>query len=97
MIFDQIIKGVVVVVGIAMSFSYYPQAWKIWKEKSSQSVSLLSFLILAVGTTVFLAYGLYINDIVLIAGFFFGTIGSWLVVLLTLYYRNRKGKEYTGP
>ena len=89
MTLDQLISGVVIIVGIAISFAYFPQAYQIWKNKSAADVSILSYSILALGTSTYLLYGFYQSDIVLIAGFLFGVIGSWLVLLLTLYYRSK--------
>ena len=96
MILDQLISALVIIVGIAISFAYFPQAYRIWKNKSATDVSILSYTILAAGTTTYLLYGFYKNDAVLIAGFLFGVIGSWLVLLLALYYR-RKGTGSSVP
>jgi len=95
MILDQLISALVIIVGIAISFAYFPQAYRIWKTKSSTDVSILSYAILAAGTTTYLLYlyGFYRNDIVLIVGFLFGVIGSWLVLALTLYFRRRNSSE----
>ncbi len=74
-----------------MSFAYFPQAWRIWKLKRGDDVSLSSFSIFAVGTTTLTLYGFYKNDLVIILSFIIGVVGSWLVLFLALYYRNRKG------
>lgn len=79
----------VTVVGIIMSFGYYPQAYKIWKSKSSSQISLLSYLILTVGTTTWLVYGIVLKDFTIISGFTFGFIGSWLVLILAITYRKK--------
>jgi len=97
MILDQLIDAFVIIIGIAISFAYFPQAYRIWKHKSSADVSLLSYVILAMGTTTYLLYGFYKNDIVLIAGFLFGVIGSWLVFILTLYFRRKGPYENMRP
>ena len=96
MILDQLVSAFVIVVGIAISFAYFPQAYRIWKNKSAADVSVLSYAILATGTTTYLLYGFYKNDFVLIAGFLFGVIGSWLVLILALYFRRRKNNN-EGP
>jgi uncharacterized protein with PQ loop repeat len=90
MILDQIISAVVTVVGVGLSFSYYPQAWKIWKRSSAEDIALSTYVLSAVGTTTWFLYGLYKNDVVIMASFVFGVAGSLLVLLLTLYYRRRK-------
>lgn len=98
MIIDQLVQAVVSVVGVALSFAYYPQAWKIWKHKSASDVSVSSYVLFAIGTTTWLLYGFYKNDIPIISAFFFGAIGSWLVLLLTLFFNRKTVKsDPTGP
>ncbi len=74
--------------GVAMSMGYYPQAYKIFKNKSSKDVSILTYLVFGVGTIVWLLYGIYTRDIVVALGFVFGVIGSWLVIFLLLKYKD---------
>jgi uncharacterized protein with PQ loop repeat len=86
---EQIISTVVTVVGVAFSVGYYPQAYHIWRKKSSTDVSILSYVIFAVGTTVWTMYGIYLKNWTIFLSFIFGLIGSWLVLGLTLWYRRR--------
>lgn len=74
-----------------MSFGYYPQAYRIWKLKSARELSLVNYTILSIGTTLWLAYGILIQDSTIIFGFVFGVIGSWLVLALILKYRKTDG------
>ena len=90
---DYIVSTVVTATGLVMSFSYYPQAWRIFKKKSSEDIALSTFSILAVGTAIWFFYGLYKNDWVIIVSFIFGVVGSWLVLFLTLYYRRADNKK----
>jgi len=76
--------------GLMMSFSYYPQAYKIWKNKSAGQVSALSFLVLAIGGTTWFVYGLLIKDFTISSGFIFGCLGAWLVFTLILIYGKAK-------
>lgn len=76
--------------GILMSLGYYPQAYRMFRRKSSDDVSLLTFLIFAVGNIVWLLYGLQNQDLVIILGFGVGVVGSWLVVILWLLYRKKQ-------
>ncbi len=81
------LEALTVLLGILMSLAYYPQAWKIWRSKSSRDVSLLSYVIFAVGTLVWTIYGLALANFVIVASFTVGVLGSWLVLGLALYYR----------
>lgn len=81
--------------GVLMSVGYFPQAYIIWRNKSARGVSLLSFSIFSVGTTVWTLYGISIKDKAIIASFVIGMIGSWTVLLLALKYRNEKGNSST--
>ncbi|MFC1720916.1 SemiSWEET family sugar transporter [Patescibacteria group bacterium] len=76
--------------GVLMSVGYFPQAYKIWKTKSARDVSLFTYGIFSVGTFVWTLYGVYINDLPIILSFIVGIIGSWLVLGLSLYYKDKK-------
>lgn len=75
--------------GVIMSLGYYPQAYKIYKTKSANDVSVLTFTILSLGTTTWFIYGLVLKDWPIIAGFTLGVFGSIAVLVLTLKYRNK--------
>ncbi len=72
-----------------MSLGYYPQAYRIWKNKSAKDVSLITFTIFGLGTLTWLLYGLYLKDLPIIISFLMGVVGSWLVFALTILYRSR--------
>ncbi len=86
----MIFEVIVTVVGVAMSLGYFPQAYKIFKTKSSGNVSLISYWIFALGTTTWLAYGISLKSWVIILSFLPGVIGSWLVLILIGLYKKRK-------
>lgn len=90
MISDQTVTVLVSAAGVLLSFGYYPQAYRIWRKKSAEDISIPAYIVLVLGTNIYLAYGLYRRDIVLISGFLLGAIGSWLILFLTLYYRRIK-------
>jgi len=87
---DQLITAVVTIVGVGLSVAYYPQAWRIWKKRSSEDVSIPSYILFAVGTTTWTLYGFYKSDIPIISSFLLGALGSWLVLFLALYFRGKK-------
>ena len=84
----EIFKVFVTIIGIGMSVGYFPQAYKIWKLKSSREISLIQYTILGIGTTTWFIYGLLLKDPVIISGFGAGVIGSWGCLIFALYYRN---------
>lgn len=77
------------IMGIVLSFGYYFQAYSIIQKRSAAGVSLPSYLIFALGTLTWLVYGVALRDFSIISGFFFGVIGSWLVLILILIYRKK--------
>lgn len=83
------IQILITLMGILMSVGYYPQAYTIWKTKSSQGISILTYSIFSVGTFAWTAYGFYLRDLPIILSFIIGVVGSWLVLGLTLYYRKQ--------
>ncbi|MBI2013381.1 MAG: hypothetical protein HYS87_00940 [Candidatus Colwellbacteria bacterium] len=76
-----------------MSIGYLPQAYKIIKTKSAEDVSVITYLILSIGTLVWTIYGIQIRDLPIIIGFSIGVFGSWLVLGATLYYNYKNGKK----
>lgn len=80
----------VTIMGVVMSLGYFPQAYKIWKDKSSSNISIPAFIIFSVGTLTWFIYGIVLKDTTIILGFTLGVIGSWAVLFLTLYYKREK-------
>ncbi len=78
------------VLGICMSLGYFPQAYKMYKDKSSFNVSVMTFSVFAIGTTLWTVYGFTIHDMTLILSFIPGVLGSWLVLFFTFYYKPEK-------
>ena len=85
---QNFIQILATIMGVVMSLGYYPQAFKIWKTKSSGDISVPSFIIFGLGTFTWLMYGIYINDWTIIISFVFGVVGSWLVLILSLLYKD---------
>ena len=88
----KIFQVLTTIVGIVMSIGYFPQAYKLYKTKNAETISLLSFSIFAVGTLIRTLYGILIGDRVLILSFVVGVVGSRLVLGLTIKYKARARK-----
>lgn len=86
----KIFQAFVTIMGTVMSLGYFPQLYKIWKSKSSENISIPTFVIFSIGTLTWLIYGILINDPTIIFGFVIGVIGSWSVLILTIKYKNKQ-------
>ncbi|OGZ49649.1 MAG: hypothetical protein A3C84_03165 [Candidatus Ryanbacteria bacterium RIFCSPHIGHO2_02_FULL_48_12] len=80
----------VTIMGVVMSLGYYPQAYKIYTNKSAQDISLSMYVIMAVGTCTWFLYGIYLRDWIIVSGFALGVLGSWLVLGLSIYYKMKE-------
>ena len=76
------------IAGIVMSIGYLPQAIKIIKRKSAGDLSLTSLITLIVGLTIWLAYGIAINDFPLIITNIVGVATTGVVILLYFKYKS---------
>lgn len=77
-------------IGVLMSLGYYPQAYKIWKNKSSANISIPTFTIFSVGTLTWFIYGILISDMPIVFSFGLGVVGSWLVLILSIIFRIKR-------
>jgi uncharacterized protein with PQ loop repeat len=81
------------IVGTMMSLAYFPQAYKMYKNKSGFNISIPTFLLFGIGTTLWTLYGFSINDMTLILSFVPGVVGSWLIFFLAIRYNKVKPIE----
>lgn len=72
-----------------MSFGYYPQIYKILKTKSVKDISFISYSIFSFGTLTWFLYGILKKDTTIIFGFVFGVIGSFLILILKIFYSKK--------
>lgn len=86
----EIFQTFVTIMGTVMSLGYFPQAYKLFKSKSSKDISIPTYIIFSIGTLTWLIYGILIRDITIILGFVIGVIGSWTVLFLSVFYRNKQ-------
>ena len=74
--------------GMAMSFGYFTQTYKIIQRKSASDVSLLTYLIFGSGVTVWLIYGISIRDMPIIVSNIVAIIGAASVIIAYVVYRH---------
>jgi MtN3 and saliva related transmembrane protein len=58
----DLIKLTGTLAAICTTAAYLPQAWRAWRTRSTHDVSLKMYLIMVVGTALWLAYGLALGD-----------------------------------
>lgn len=75
------------VVGIATGAAYVPQALRIWKRKSSQDVSITTYLLFLGGQLVYLVYGIRFHQTPIVIGMAANIAGSLAVVGSALKFR----------
>ncbi len=61
-----ILSALATVFGVVNGFANFPQIWKIYKTKSAKDISVTTYLILTVGTIVWLLYGIEIRSVPII-------------------------------
>jgi len=74
--------------GIAMSFGYFTQTYKIITRKSARDISLLTYLIFGSGVTVWLIYGISIKDLPIIVSNTVAIIGALSVIISYFAYKH---------
>ncbi|TXN38068.1 hypothetical protein FVB32_07175 [Flagellimonas hymeniacidonis] len=66
--------------------SFIPQVYKAWKHKSTTDISLVMYLILFIGSMLWLYYGLMIQSLpVIFANGITGTLVAFVVILKLKY------------
>ena len=86
---NDILVEVVGLVGATFTtLAFVPQVVKIWKNRSSNGVSLSMYVCMLVGIIIWLTYGILINSIAIIAANILSGILQVLIIFLTL--KNRK-------
>jgi MtN3 and saliva related transmembrane protein len=66
MILDFILKYIGFFAAICTTIAFLPQAFKVWKTKSTKDISLLMFIIFTIGVGSWLIYGIIISDLPII-------------------------------
>lgn len=77
------------VAAILTTSAYLPQAYKIWKSKSADDVSLTMYLVMLLGVILWEIYGLLIQSPpVIVANFV-----TALILLMILYFKLKHRKK----
>ena len=86
-LFDTFLGWLVSVVGVATGIAYVPQALRIWKRRSSDDVSILTYALFLGGQLIYLVYGIRIAQWPLIVGMAANIAGSVAVIGSALRFR----------
>lgn len=85
----EILGILTTIFGVAMSFGYFTQTYKILKSKNIKGVSLTTYIFFATGITVWLIYGLSIGDLPIIISNIVFLIGALSVIISYLSHRKK--------
>tara|TARA_B110000444_G_scaffold66052_1_gene61922 strand:- start:805 stop:1077 length:273 start_codon:yes stop_codon:yes gene_type:complete len=85
---NEILVEVVGLVGAMFTtLAFVPQVVKIWKNRSSDGVSLSMYVCMLVGIIIWLAYGILIDSIAVIVANILSGILQVVIIFLTLKNR----------
>ncbi len=73
--------------GLATGAAYVPQALRIWKRKSSEDVSIVTYLLFLGGQLVYFLYGIRFHQTPIVVGMAANIAGSLAVILSALKFR----------
>ncbi|MEO8586810.1 MAG: PQ-loop domain-containing transporter [Acidobacteriota bacterium] len=73
--------------GIATGAAYVPQAARIWKRKSSEDVSVLTYGMFLGGQIIYLVYGIRFHQTPIVIGMVANIAGSLAVIGSALRFR----------
>lgn len=73
-----------VLAALLTTFGFVPQIIKIYKMKSIENISVITVFQLSIGVALWMTYGIYIKDYILIISNFITLIT--LIILIIFYY-----------
>jgi uncharacterized protein with PQ loop repeat len=86
---DAFLATAVSIVGIATGAAYLPQAARIWKRRSSDDVSIVTYLLFFGGQAIYLVYGIRFRQPPIVIGMAANMVGNLAVILSALRFRSR--------
>jgi MtN3 and saliva related transmembrane protein len=87
--FDSVLKALVGAVGVASGAAYLPQAIRIWKRRSSDDVSVVTYLLFLLGQIIWLTYGVRFGLREIVVGMSANLVGNLAVILTAIRFRTR--------
>ena len=74
--------------GFITSLTFLPQVIKTWKERSARDISLMMFIIAAVNESMWIVYGILLNNMVIILT----NVTVLTMALIMIYFKLRYNK-----
>ncbi|MSU75995.1 hypothetical protein EXS54_00770 [Patescibacteria group bacterium] len=87
------LKDLALISGVAMALAIFPQTWKIWKDKAARDVSLLTFLVLTIGSFIWFLYGTDEGDVPIIFSYGIRFVAAGLTLALIIYFNRKLHKK----
>lgn len=88
-----VLSDLALVFGIVSGFANVPQIWKIYRTKSAGDISIATYLILTLGTIVWLLYGIELNSLPIMSMESFALVEFILVLIGCYKYWNKKRRK----
>lgn len=74
------------VAAICTTAAFVPQVIRVWRLRRADEISLVTFLVFAFGTLVWLVFGLLIGSLPIILANGVTLVLAWMIVILKLSY-----------
>lgn len=75
--------------GTISSITFLPQVIKIWQTKSAKDLSMPMLLLLVLGVSMWLAYGIFLKDVPIIYTNSMVLLMSFIMLFFKLKYNNK--------
>lgn len=87
--FAEVLAAITTITGSMLALAYFPQVYKIWQRKSVEDISMPMFGISFPALTIWLLYGLSINNFPLILSNMIAVVGCGSIIALYFKYKKR--------
>ena len=86
----QAIEAIGLVAALLTTSGFLPQVYKTWRSRDVRGLSVWMYLVLFLGTTLWLVYGLLTDSLPLILANLIASSLTGLMLIFILLYRHRR-------
>mgnify|MGYP001828075152 CR=1 FL=1 len=86
----QAVEAIGLVAALLTTSGFLPQVYKTWRSRDVRGLSVWMYLVLFLGTTLWLAYGLLTDSLPLILANLIASSLTGLMLIFILLYRHRR-------